>query len=159
VPAPGRPIDRLEPRRNPAAEVLRCRRRRTGREVRVRIRNAALLALAALAPGGSFVPSFTLDSGHAEDGFGSALATGDVDGDGTPDIAVGAPAAGDGAGAVTIWSGRTHKLLRELHGAPGEHFGQSVALTYLAQDSMSDLIVGAPGWKDGAGAVYLAVRP
>jgi hypothetical protein len=128
--------------------------------MRVRIRHAALLALAALLPpGGSFVPLFTLEGKAADDGFGSALATGDVDGDGAADIAVGAPGADGGAGAVYIYSGRTQKLLRELHGAPGERFGQSVALTFLQTDSMSDLIVGAPGWKDGAGAVYLAVRP
>lgn len=136
----------------------------------MRLRRVALLA-AAVALGAAspapeawtVAPLFTLESAHEGDGFGTSLATGDVDGDGALDIAIGAPddsTAGAGAGAVYIYSGRTRKLLRELHGSkPGEQFGQSVALTYLELDSMSDLIVGAPGWKDGAGAVYFAKRP
>jgi hypothetical protein len=134
------------------------------RNVVIMLLAVAFSLAASPAPDGwSVAPVFTLESAHEGDDFGAVLAVGDVDGDGAPDIAVGAPgdsAAGDGAGAVYIYSGRTRELLRELHGSqPGEQFGQSVALTYLEKDSMSDLIVGAPGWKDGAGAVYLATRP
>jgi hypothetical protein len=44
-------------------------------------------------------------------GFGTALARGDFDGDGTIDLAVGAPAEAEGTGAVTVLYGTRSQLL------------------------------------------------
>ncbi|MGH7150619.1 MAG: FG-GAP-like repeat-containing protein, partial [Planctomycetota bacterium] len=80
--------------------------------------------------------------------FGHALAgLGDLDGDGTPDFAVGAP--GNYPGAVTVHSGLGGSLFLSIPPGPGTvgfSFGSSVAgLGDVNGDGTSDLVVGAPG--------------
>ena len=103
------------------------------------------------------------------DWFGSALAVGDVDGDGRGDVAIGipreqaSPDSGDGwggylQGAVAVLRGDPRGLTATgnqfLHqdspGVPGlaadaQRFGTAVALGDVTGDRRADLAVGAPG--------------
>jgi hypothetical protein len=83
----------------------------------------------------------------------SVAGLGDLDGDGTPEFAVGAPAAGliagnavTGGGQVRVISGATGALLRVLNATgANDRFGASVAnLGDVNGDGISDLAVGAP---------------
>ena len=90
----------------------------------------------------------TLRGGAAGDAFGTAVTgVGDMDGDGTPDVAVGAPGADGGganAGSAYIFSGATGATLRTLHGeAPGDSFGSALAALHLDADGLAELAVGA----------------
>ncbi len=120
---------------------------------------------------GGFGPG--LDDG---DEFGAALAgLGDLDGDGVPDVAVGAPGDDDGG----VDQGALWVLLLEVDGsvksrskisataggpafpalAPGDGFGTALtAVGDVNGDGVVDLVVGAPGddvAAAGAGAVHL----
>jgi len=80
--------------------------------------------------------------------FGAAVAdAGDVDGDGSGDHAIGAPAdssAGTPAGAVYVFSGEDGSLLFRVDGDdPGDRFGASCA-GGVGAPRFSDLLVGAP---------------
>jgi hypothetical protein len=102
-----------------------------------------------------------LEGERDADEFGAALAGWDVDDDGFTDIAVGAPGdstAGRGAGAVHLFSGKTRQRLALLQGSEGERFGQSLAFIDADGDGFGDLVIGAPGARDEAGAVYVAPR-
>ena len=92
--------------------------------------------------------------------FGASLAVLDLDDDGHDDLAVGSPTVDDGyddSGQVYLYldvAGLTsgpaptdaHVVLRAEH--EGALFGSSVAAVGR------DLVVGAPGWNDSAGAVF-----
>lgn len=101
------------------------------------------------------------------DRYGASVAgIGDLDGDGFPDILIGAPRhdlpGNQSAGSVYILSGRTQELIRRLDGATqGAYFGQSVAaLSDQNGDGIEDILVGAPrndtdgGHKSGSLFVY-----
>jgi hypothetical protein len=101
-------------------------------------------------------------SGTPSSQAGAAVApAGDVDGDGTDDIAVGAPNAAGGAGRVYVMSGRTGETLFTLGAsAPlGANFGAAlVSMGDLDLDGRNELAVGAPNDSQngpGAGAVYV----
>lgn len=102
--------------------------------------------------------------GRAErgDGFGSAVATGDFDGNGIDDVAIGAPleniAGKSDVGVVHVVYGTTsgyldgsHQLFRQgvngLSGRAqsGDRFGSALAVTDFDGDGFDDLIIGAPG--------------
>ncbi len=72
----------------------------------------------------------------------------DVNGDGVPDVAVGAPQSDYGgldAGSVKIYSGLTGQLIRVFVGIPGSNFGAAVASAGdVDGDGRGDIIVGAP---------------
>jgi FG-GAP repeat len=104
--------------------------------------------------------------------FGAALAGGgDVNGDGFPDLVVGAPDASPfgrhDAGAVWVIFGvpapgriELTKLRPEqgyeIAGAePGDHLGAAAAVDLdFSGDGHEDMILGAPGAQGGRGAVY-----
>ncbi|MEV6811641.1 FG-GAP-like repeat-containing protein [Micromonospora sp. NPDC051296] len=96
-----------------------------------------------------------------EDWFGSALAAGDINGDGRDDLAIGAYGEAIGtireAGAVTVLYGGTGGLTatgaQQLHqnqaAVPGaaerlDHFGWTLAIGKVNNNKYADLIIGAP---------------
>ncbi|KUN26896.1 hypothetical protein AQJ11_16545 [Streptomyces corchorusii] len=108
-------------------------------------------------------------TGETDDLFGSSVSTGDINGDGYADVAVGAPGEDLGkfneAGAVTVLFGSASGLTtkgaktwtQDTEGVPGgsetgDQFGQSVRLTDINKNGKADLVVGAGG-ENGYGAV------
>nr|WP_202538378.1 FG-GAP-like repeat-containing protein [Streptomyces sp. SID8379] len=109
------------------------------------------------------------------DQFGGRLSTGDVNGDGYPDLAVGVPGEAIGskakAGAVVVLKGGKNGLTgtgaqafhQDTAGVPGvaesgDVFGGSLRLLDVTGDGKADLIAGAPGENLGSvvngGAVW-----
>ncbi|HEX9794532.1 MAG TPA: hypothetical protein VGC54_11165 [Planctomycetota bacterium] len=112
------------------------------------------------APGGGAVYAYRADStsprffvvDNTEGArFGEALApAGDVDGDGTPDLLVGAP----GARRARVLSGVDGKTLLELRGKEDSFSATVAGLDDLDGDGRPELLVGAPG-ADGGGVVRI----
>jgi len=103
-----------------------------------------------------------LDRNQTGDQFGAAMTTGDWDGDGMADLAIGAPnkAVGDDprSGAVFIYHGtqwglEAEKVLdqRQLGANErGDMFGAALTSGDYNDDGRDDLAVGAPGEAPGA---------
>jgi hypothetical protein len=104
-------------------------------------------------------------SSEASDGFGTALAAGDLNGDGFGDLAIGtpgeAPAGGTvHGGAVYVYKGSSTGVVRgwsatqeDAAGATeaGDRFGAALAIGNVTGDSHADLVVGSPGEAPGTG--------
>ena len=93
--------------------------------------------------------------------MGGAVATGDVTGDGTPDLIVGSQGDMQQSGTVMVYSGTDDSQLMRLHGrwANGQ-FGAALASADVNKDGCADIIVGAPhageggAWNGGVVSVY-----
>jgi hypothetical protein len=90
---------------------------------------------------------------EAEDGFGAAVAAGDFDRDGFPDLAASAPGEEVGAGVVSVLFGSPDGLTRaggqlftQVGGAVEaiDRFGGSLATADFNDDGFADLAAGAP---------------
>lgn len=93
---------------------------------------------------------FTLSDNSTGDLFGFSVAgAGDFDGDGWPDLLVGAPQSkprGLSAGSAFVISGATTSPLFRFNGKPGDLFGTSVkGVGDVTGDGFPELIVGATG--------------
>jgi hypothetical protein len=128
----------------------------------------AVLVYKGNAEGFDTAPSQVLEG---DDNFGhSFVNTGDIDGDGKDDFAVGA-IHGDGAetslcGSVTLFKGGSNgQIIAKLSGeGPMDKFGTSLAAGDLNADGRPDLVVGAqfnthdPDLYQ-SGAVYVFIGP
>lgn len=111
-----------------------------------------------------------LESDEAGDRFGTSLSAGDFDGDGLPDLAVGAP----GEAGPSMNSGAVYVYRRSGSNLGGwmaldqsglgrneafDQFGSALASGDFDQDGFADLAIGAPGESPGgdprSGAVFV----
>ncbi|HET6201944.1 MAG TPA: FG-GAP-like repeat-containing protein [Planctomycetota bacterium] len=111
-----------------------------------------LAGQAVLFSGATGLPIFTLIGVANLDQFGYAVAgAGDVNGDGVPDLIVGAPEATQGpayyVGYVKVVSGTNGAALFTIAGtAPSQEFGRGVAgVGDSNSDGNADFVIGAPG--------------
>lgn len=102
-------------------------------------------------------------AGAPQDNLGSAVAAGDVDGDGQPDIVAGAPGGSGGAGHVVVLSGAPPHAQLLLVASPspvdGTGFGCALATANVDGDAFDDILVGAdePGTAQAIGAGFVQV--
>ncbi len=106
------------------------------------------------------------------DAFGAALATGDFNGDGYADVAVGVPGEIlsdlDNAGMVLVFEGHPsgfgvgsiQKWNQQREGTVGtvgadDRFGEALAVGDFNGDGYADLAIAAPGDNGGAGMVMM----
>ncbi|HTJ44747.1 MAG TPA: FG-GAP-like repeat-containing protein [Kofleriaceae bacterium] len=141
------------------------------------IRDAGRVLVWRGSAGGAIGPPRVVaaPSPEAFDRFGTALAAGDLDGDGYPDLVVGAPGLdragarrGTDRGAVYVYRGSDDGLLnfatRLEAPVPLDHdrFGFAIAAGDLDDDGTDELLVGAPSSEAGAsqdgGLVYVFTR-
>ncbi|PYQ22601.1 MAG: hypothetical protein DMF81_11625, partial [Acidobacteria bacterium] len=113
-------------------------------------------------------PLRALDGARPAGHFGAVLATGDADGDGRPDLVVGAPEAWDGesneAGRIVVFTAEGRPLSIRAGEAAADLFGTQVLLPGdLDGDGLCDLLVGAPGATSeegvGTSTLFRSVAP
>jgi hypothetical protein len=118
--------------------------------------------------GRPWVPAVLTHPSSTSD-FGAAVGA-DLDAEGTPILAVGAPGESGGLGAVYVfsYSGETGPLAAtssalvsaELRGFGSTvDVGRSLALGDLTGDGEPDLLIGAPGLEGGQGSAFIIQGP
>ncbi len=131
-------------------------------------------AAAGLTTGTWYGQSLGAGTDEAGDAFGTALATGDLNGDGYVDLAIGSPGEAPSGGTSHSGSGYVYKgsstgIVRgwgfdqgDSDGAneAGDKFGTALAIGNVTGDSHADLVIGAPGEAPGtdpagSGAIYV----
>jgi hypothetical protein len=111
------------------------------------------------------------DEPELYDGFGDSLASGDFDGDGWEDLAIGAPGENDRAGVVHVLYGsasgllvlRTQPAQLWSQASPGvaggpepdDQFGTALSAADFNGDGRADLAIGAYGENDEEGVVHV----
>jgi hypothetical protein len=110
---------------------------------------------------------FQVNGVSANDSAGQSVAVGDVNGDGIPDLIIGAPGAfNSGAGKVYVVFGTRNGLPDplplsslngsngfELDGVAGDNAGWAVAAGDVNGDGIADIVIGARAANSGAGKV------
>jgi hypothetical protein len=125
-----------------------------------------LLSGAGLGPASTLLDAHAEANGEYDNGFLRFGSHGDIDGDGFPDLAVGATLDNDGnwewtdSGSVALWMGPRAGALwyvdadAHVYGTWFEFgLGASLLLADLDADGYADLLVGAPQWEEDVGAV------
>jgi len=108
--------------------------------------------------------------GSASSGyFGSSLACGDLDGDGSDDLVVGAPGVSSSAGRMHVFMGPFSGSMSDADAdmtrsgiGSGDETGAAVAVGDLDHDGYDDLVVSVPMEDSGgtsAGGVYIEFGP
>jgi hypothetical protein len=106
---------------------------------------------------------FTDSYNNAQDRYGAAIAVGQFDGTGRPEIAIGAPGDGDGGRVYVLTRGSSGFTRFDRLGSGlsvGDEFGAALLAADLVSNDSDELYVGSPedGTASGAGHVY-AYRP
>lgn len=119
---------------------------------------------------------FAVHGAAAGDHLGSALAAGDMNGDGIQDLAIGAPDAATDTGEVNVVFGGTGVWpagftvtglagstgtngtngIRLNGAAAGDRAGHALVMGDIDADTIHDLAIGSPGTDSGRGAVHVA---
>jgi hypothetical protein len=128
----------------------------------------ALLILSGLGSGAAAAgfdahKTWTVQGDQPGAGFGSAVASGDVNGDGFRDVIVGAPSyngvAGPRSGKVFVYYGSATGLpsspswsaegeLSQLQPERSPYFGSTLASADVNGDGFDDIVIGAYGYPD-----------
>ena len=96
---------------------------------------------------GALIRTITSPVAETLPSFGSAVAGGDLNGDGISDFVIGAPLQGSLGGQAYVFNGANGALLRKLRGDQQKFakFGASVAIIPdVTGDGRPDIMVGAP---------------